>query len=284
MSDELAIVQVSTLEGIADAVREKRGLTEKIKVDQIEAEARNIQVGVNKLPYILASQNGYAEEFSIEAEDLSGVEKIKDYFFKGCGNLRSPNTGDVLEIGVQAFYGCIGIWNGTRLPSVVKIGDEAFMDCTHLQDIYAPNVTHIGSKAFYNNDYLGFTDSVEFPSATYVGDYAFSECKNMKTLRLPKAITIGKNACRYCSQLQHVDISEDCTDIGYLAFYTDASSGAGLTVSMRATTPPTIDAYAFDENTYGGLYIRVPQGCGDAYKTATNWSKFADRIEEWYFD
>ena len=283
MSDELALIEVSTLEGIADAVREKRGLTEKIKVDQIESEARNIQVGVNKLPYILASQNGYSEYFSIEAEDLSGVEKIKDYFFKGCKNLRNPNTGDVLEIGVQAFYGCVGIC-GTRLPSVVKIGDEAFMNCTNLQDIYAPNVTHIGSKAFYNNDYLGFIDSVEFPSATYVGDYAFCECKNMRTLRLPKAITIGENACRYCSQLQHVVISEDCTDIGCHAFYTDANSGAGLTVSMRATTPPTIDAYTFDKYTYGGLYIRVPQGCGDAYKTATNWSKFADKIMEWNFD
>lgn len=47
---------------------------------------------------------------------------------------------------------------------------------------------------------------------------------------------------------------------------------------MKPTTPPTIDSNIFYTNKLNKII--VPVGCGDTYKNATNWSKFADYIEE----
>jgi hypothetical protein len=50
-------------------------------------------------------------------------------------------------------------------------------------------------------------------------------------------------------------------------------------LKMRPTTPPQIGSTITDN--YGTLKeIIVPAGCGEAYKTATNWSYYADIIKE----
>ena len=49
-------------------------------------------------------------------------------------------------------------------------------------------------------------------------------------------------------------------------------------ITMKPTTPPTIASNTFDASKLNKII--VPVGCGDAYKNATNWSNFADYIEE----
>lgn len=57
-------------------------------------------------------------------------------------------------------------------------------------------------------------------------------------------------------------------------------------VYIKATTPPTLESPAFYEKVFSGdleegeKFIIVPVGCGNVYKTATNWSEYADYIEE----
>lgn len=47
---------------------------------------------------------------------------------------------------------------------------------------------------------------------------------------------------------------------------------------MLSTTPPTIQSDTFYANYLNKII--VPKGTGDAYKSATNWSAYADYIEE----
>ena len=49
-------------------------------------------------------------------------------------------------------------------------------------------------------------------------------------------------------------------------------------VTMLSTTPPTIESSTFPSGFSGT--ITVPAGTGDAYKAATKWSKYADKIQE----
>jgi hypothetical protein len=48
-------------------------------------------------------------------------------------------------------------------------------------------------------------------------------------------------------------------------------------VTCEATTPPTCDSYAFDNTNNCPIY--VPSQSIDTYKSATNWSTYADRIQ-----
>ena len=47
---------------------------------------------------------------------------------------------------------------------------------------------------------------------------------------------------------------------------------------MLSTTPPTIESSTIPSNFSGT--ITVPAGTGATYKAATNWSKYADKIQE----
>ena len=47
---------------------------------------------------------------------------------------------------------------------------------------------------------------------------------------------------------------------------------------MKPTTPPEISSNTFTSSKLNKII--VPVGCGEAYKSATNWSNFADYIEE----
>jgi hypothetical protein len=49
-------------------------------------------------------------------------------------------------------------------------------------------------------------------------------------------------------------------------------------IYLKSTTPPTLGY----NNHFGGssATIHVPIGSGDAYRSATNWSQFADDIVE----
>ena len=46
-----------------------------------------------------------------------------------------------------------------------------------------------------------------------------------------------------------------------------------------ATTPPTLESSSSLNCSYH-TKIYVPAGCGEAYKTATNWTTYADKIVE----
>ena len=89
------------------------------------------------------------------------------------------------------------------------------------------------------------------------------------------ATTIGNCAFWYCGSLTSVVVSSSVVNIDESAF----SYCSKLTdIYLYPTTPPSLyDVSAISTATTA---IHVPIGCGDAYKNATNWSSFADKIVE----
>ena len=70
-------------------------------------------------------------------------------------------------------------------------------------------------------------------------------------------------------------IPNGVTTIEDYAFY-QCSSLTSITVN--ATTPPTLGGENCFDNT-NNCQIYVPAGSVNAYKTATNWSEYASRIQ-----
>ena len=131
----------------------------------------------------------------------------------------------------------------------------------------------------------------------------FYGCKNLKKVEIPSCVTsIGESAFEYCTKLEEVIIPEGITEIQKYAFarcksLTSIELPSTLekivntpfwictklqTIKINALTPPIIVGLGF-----GGPslfvnsvdYIYVPAESVDAYKAASGWSDYADKIQ-----
>ena len=155
-----------------------------------------------------------------------------------------------------------------------KIGNSTFYKCIRLTSITIPDtVTEIGEKAFFYCQAL--TEATIGNGVTSIGTNAFYYCNKLTSISIPDATTsIGGSAFSNCSALRDVTIGNGITSIGGSAF---SYCGNLKSITIKATTPPTLDYEAFYRT--GLSYIYVPAESVDAYKTETNWSAYANRIQ-----
>lgn len=67
------------------------------------------------------------------------------------------------------------------------------------------------------------------------------------------------------------------TNIASLESFLYIWNGSIVALQLKSTTPPTLES---GSSSYQPSKIIVPAGCLEAYQTATNWSAFADKMEE----
>ena len=121
--------------------------------------------------------------------------------------------------------------------------------------------------------------SITIPnSVTSIGHFVFKGCSLLTSVIISNSVTkIGSNAFEKCTSLVSITIPDSVTSIGGSALQIGSTTNKA-TIIMLSTTPPTIQA-----NTFNSSYLQkiiVPAGTGATYKAATNWSNFADYIEE----
>jgi hypothetical protein len=108
---------------------------------------------------------------------------------------------------------------------------------------------------------------------------AFSGCTSLSSVTMTSGTTsINQQAFYQCTSLSSVTIPSTVTGIYAYAFYGCSSLKR---VEIHATTPPTLgNAYVFENtpitNAYG--YIYVPNGSVDAYKSASGWINYKNKI------
>lgn len=189
---------------------------------------------------------------------------------------------------------------------VNSIGNEAFNSCKGISSVTLSNdVTTIGNDAFWNNEgILRFNSDTNgvmniSDSVTSIGSYAFANLNSITTLNIGSGMTnIESSVFPSMIRLTAVTIPNTVTTIGLTAFYncyslktliipssvTRIEGGAfrqcsGLTsVTCLATTPPTMTNNNVFEST-NNCPIYVPAQSVNAYKSATNWSTYASRIQ-----
>ena len=110
-------------------------------------------------------------------------------------------------------------------------------------------VTSVGDGAFFLCETL---TSVSFPVATSIGGQAFYGCMSLTSVALPAVTSIGEQAFFYCMALT--------------TMYIGTESGTVCTLGVDAIPESVTDIY-------------VPEALVDSYKTAPNWSYFADKIK-----
>lgn len=231
----------------------------------------------------------------------NGVTSIGSSAFNYCGTLTSVTIPDgITSIGSNAFNCCYSLTNVIIPDGATSIDNSAFSNCYSLASIIIPNgVTSIGSGVF---QYCGSLTSVTIPdgvtsigsnafnccyalasatipdSITSINDYAFIGCASLINVVIPDGVTsISGNAFGDCHSFTNVTIPDSVTHIGDSVF----SGCYGVAeYHLFPITPPTL-AYASAFNKIpDDCIIYVPQGSLEAYQTATNWSTYADHMQE----
>lgn len=161
--------------------------------------------------------------------------------------------------------------------------------------IVIPNESDTFGANIVANTYVGDQGKITL-DGNATGSGHFYKCFNLKTIILPNSVVrIDADDFRYCENLTSITIGNNVEIIGNSAFYgcrslTTITLPASIkeirtqafndcpnltSVYVKAIIPPTIETeYNFEET----RTIYVPRSSVNAYKSANNWSTYADQI------
>ncbi|MBE6230030.1 MAG: hypothetical protein E7119_05505 [Bacteroidales bacterium] len=231
-----------------------------------------------KLPSSVISigKEAFYDCTSLESIKMSeNVTSVGVSAFSGCKSLKSIEIPEgVTSIDGWTFSRCESL-NSIKIPEgVTSIGAYAFSDCTSLESISIPeSVTSIGEWTFSDCKSL---ESITIPEGvTSIETSTFFNCFELKSITLPQSITtIGEHAFTDCYALQAITLPQGVTSIGTGAFDNCTSLE---NVYCYPTTPPALGTGVFHQNASARI-IHVHFASLDAYRQATNWSKYAETI------
>ena len=129
----------------------------------------------------------------------------------------------------------------------------SFYRCKELQEVSLPLVTKLSESAFCECSKL---TAVDLPNVTKIGSAAFRDCTSLTNAKFPKATSIQSQAFYGCSSL--------------------SSFIVGIELDDETAICKLSDTYSLPSS-IGVIY--VPYNLQEQYKTATNWSSFADKIQ-----
>lgn len=138
--------------------------------------------------------------------------------------------------------------------------------------VISEGITEIETSTFYGCDKL--TSIVIPDTVTYIGGHAFRGCTSLVNITLPnnpEYHNISAFSFQDCTSLRTITIPDNVKTI-MTEMFTNCTN---LTIILESTTPPTIYASTLSS---GVTSIMVPMASVDAYKTATYWSDYADKI------
>ena len=204
--------------------------------------------------------------------DVFGANIISNTYENGKGIIKfdTPTT----SIGALAFYQCASLTSVIIPNSATSIGGGAFNICTSLTSVTIPEgVTSIGGDTF--NGCNNMTELTLPQSITSFGGTPFEGCTGRLIVRcnIPSSSYSSEKdryPTFYNADFTEIIIDECVTSLKDNAFRFCRSL---LNVYIKATTPPTLGANAFDGNATGRK-IYVPYNSIEQYYAANNWSNY----------
>ena len=216
---------------IADAIRAKKGIKKKMKLDEmakvIEKDDRVLEINDTsntdsddyQLKKLMDGE-GYQtdeNETEISFEKLPVTCLKYRAFFPSSVSLPSNvyltnlKLGSIEKIDEQACYNCVNLIS-VNAENVVEIGYQAFHNATsqasQLQDFIAPKAEKIGNEAFRAKSFNCGPQFLNFPftNVKEIGESAF-ENSRITEIYVPNLEVLGQKAFYYCQPLKKVTLS-----------------------------------------------------------------------------
>lgn len=198
-----------------------------------------------RIPDTLGGQPVVAiEYFAFEKEENltvielpESVTTIGDGAFNYCIALVAARMPGVVEIGQNAFEGCLLLQETEFSAELHTIERMAFTNCTALQYIDLPDtLTFLGSGAFLS---AGLKEITIPGSLEKITSKAFYSCSSLEKVVVEEGVlSIGDDAFASASALKEVHIPASCDDLGYSIFSSQED------VVIYAPEGAAIEAYA----------------------------------------
>lgn len=241
--------------------------------------------------------DAFASCSSLTGLSLSQCLTIGISAFTSCVSLTEINLPACTVIDSSAFYNCynvskISIPNCTSLRSCALFGityDElivpklkriynyccgnpefisadacrtvdayGLLGATSLKSIYMPLLQNLGEEAFYNC--VSLEELPDLDSAGGVPSHAFAYCVKIKSARFFNTTYFNQGAFWDCKALESLYVR--CTSVPTMQYS-----------NVLGNTPMQYSSYI---GKFGSIF--VPASVVDAYKSATNWVYYSDRI------
>lgn len=210
------------------------------------------------------------------------------YFERWTNSGTTCNGYDLYNLQVKEVSNDMTNWTATSETQLGTLIEADSMDCGASFRVKGVRNTGANYKIDCNSsstitsaDIVGYTNmktAVVGTCVTVIGLGAFYCLPYLTSVTMADTVTeIGDNAFTSSSAITNIEISSAVTTIARNAF-TGCRQLRQLTV--RATTPPTMDAYAlYNTPFYNGQgIIYVPSASVNAYKAASGWSNYASNI------
>lgn len=202
----------------------------------------------------------------INIVDTSGPEYVKQEFFKDCeqeliGKAEQEKSVEITQNGtVQVLPD-----DGNTLSKVTVNTNVGSSTENRVNSLLKRTITEITLD--------------DLKDVKYIYEFAFSSCSKLMSVQIPDTVTrFREHAFEFCFALKSLTIPASVEALQHYSLYACGTIQEKCTFTFLRTTPPSIDSTVFLTNYLNKII--VPAGTGDTYKAATNWSKFADYIEE----
>lgn len=213
---------------------------------------------------------------TVRFADNSQINKIGDYAFIGCHNLREIKLpSSLVSIGMGVFQDCD--LRELKLPARIK-KIPRYM-CTwneNLSTVHIPSgVDDIGSHAFA---YCTNLQNPELPSRLkHIGSNAFSLCRSLTHMKLPASITeLESYIFSDCTALKQVELPANGSMLGEYIF---SGCTALEEIEEMSPTPPTFDCGSpfhddSDPDFTQRVILKTLPSAVSLYRNAPVWSAF----------
>lgn len=221
----------------------------------------------DKLSKLMETKSAIKSAITAKGVTISDSDPFSSYAGK-IAQIEGGGSGEDNSTGL--IEGTIKNYTG----DAIKVRDYAFYHSESLESINLPNALTIGNYAFqYAENLL----SAILPRATNIGNNAFYECRRMMSISLPSATEIGSGAYRNCEKLAIVDLGS-ASEISNNAFYGCSALATFIIRSENVCSLASTTVFYNGPLYSGEGYFYFPRTLVDAYKSATNWTRFADQI------
>ena len=160
------------------------------------------------------------------------------------------------------------------------LGDQATVDAliaNTLTDLEEDGITTLRAYALRGRTAL---QSVNFPNLKTINTYGMSYCTGLTSVEIPAVTSIGTHAFRNDTGLTTLDLSGSSAVIIDSDAFNGCSNLTHLVIrsTTRRSTLGNISALKDTKIWFGEGGIYVPSSLLNDYKSASNWSNFADNI------
>lgn len=258
------LINDSTLSSIADAIRQKDGISGTITPTAMASRIADFNT----------EEATVIEPYQYQSSKITSFSSDADYVLEGafayCSILTSVNISGVTVLGARTFLACSAL-STIDFPNCTHVGGWTFRNCARLSQLNLPNCEVIGNRAFQS---CGYMRQVNFPNCKFIQSSAFYSCRALSDLSFPVCKYIGESAFYRCSLVLSVASFPACEYIEAGAF---AACTRLKTFYLTGSSVVTLASSNVFQST-GLQSIYVPSSLLTDYQTAVNWSIISSKF------